>query len=284
MGVEFLKKNIPNGLYFIYSVLILYSMFNVFSFLWLFSSSLKGTQEMFSSSPWAVPKELVWSNYIDAWNIGNIGNYLLNSIYVTSIATFGTLFIASMAAYILGRVKFRMSNIILTFFLVAMMLPPFMIVIPLFNLLEKMSLLNSLNGLILVYITMQLPLNIFILTSFYKTIPSSMEEAAAMDGASPAKTFFKIMMPLTIPAIVACGVINVIVFWNEFLFALIFLSDKKVFTLSIGIFNLSQTADYSSNWGVLFAGMIISIFPVIILFLFFQRQFTNGISQGSVKM
>lgn len=268
---------------FIYGVLIVYCLFNVLSYVWLFLSSLKDSSEMFSSSPWALPENLVWSNYIDAWDIGSIGSYLLNSVYVTSLATIGTLLIASMAAYVLGRIEFRASNLILTFFLVAMMIPPFMIVIPLFDILQQLNLLNSLNGLVFVYITMQLPINVFILTSFYKSIPFELEEAAAIDGASPIRTFFQIMMPLTGSALVACGIINVLQIWNEFLYALIFLNDDNVFTLPVGIFKLNQIADYSSNWSILFAGMIISIIPILILFALFQRQFAKGIAEGSLK-
>lgn len=274
----------PYGTYFIYAVLIMYCMFNLLSFLWLFSSSLKAKTEIFTSSPWAFPVKAIWSNYADAWKIGNIGEYLINSVYVTTLATVGALVLASMASYVLGRIKFRMSDLVHTFFLIAMMLPPFMIVIPLFDILNQLSLLNSLNGLIFVYITKQLPLNIFVLTSFYKNLPPDLEEAAAIDGASPSKTFASVMMPLTFSAVVACGIINVLNIWNEFLFGLIFLSDKKVFTLPIGIFSLNQTADYSSSWSILFAGMIISVIPVLILFALFQKQFARGVSQGALKM
>jgi len=268
---------------FIYTILIIYCLLNISSFVWLFFSSLKGSSEILSSSPWAFPKELIWTNYIDAWNVGHIGTYLLNSVYVTFFATTGTLLLASMAAYVLGRIEFRGGNLILTYFMIAMMIPPFMIVIPLFDILKQLSLLNSLNGLIFVYITMQLPINVFILTSFYKNIPSDLEEAAAIDGASPFKTFFRVMMPITGSAMVACGIINVLKIWNEFLFALVLLNDEKVFTLPVGIFNLNQIADYSSNWSILFAGMIISVIPVLILFALFQRQFARGITEGSIK-
>lgn len=278
------KTHMSRGMYLIYAVLILYCLFNLLSFLWLFSSSLKGKTEIFSSSPWALPERAVWSNYADAWKIGNIGRYMLNSLYVTGVTTVVTLILASMASYILGRIKFKASGLVMACFMVAMMLPPFMIAVPLFDLLSQINLLNSLNGLILVYITKQLPLNIFVLASFYKGLPPDLEEAAAIDGASPSMTFARVMMPLTSSAMISCGIINVLNVWNEFLFGLIFLSDKKVYTLPIGIFYLNQAADYSSSWSILFAGMIMSVIPVLIIFALFQNQFATGVSQGAVKI
>jgi ABC-type glycerol-3-phosphate transport system permease component len=279
-----LNGNRSSSSYLLFTILILFCLFNLLAFLWVLSVSFKGMSEFLASSPWVLPKQLAWSNYVNAWKIGHIKEYLFNSVYVTSVSTVGCLIFSSMAAYILARIKFRFSGLIQVFFLLGMMLPPFMIVIPLFDILMKLSLLNNLNGLILVYITMQLPFNVFVLMSFYKNLPMDLEEAASIDGASPLAVFGRIMLPLTIPPLVACGIINILHIWNEFLFALVFLNDKKVFTLPIGIFNLNQAADYSSNWGVLFAGIVISSIPVLVLFALFQNQFTKGITQGAIKM
>lgn len=267
----------------IYTVLVLYAFLNISSFLWMFSTSLKPSSEIVSSSPFSLPQTVQWANYADAWGIGRIGSYLFNSLMVTTGATLAALMISSMAGYILGRVKFRMSGAVMGLFLAAMMIPPFMIVIPLYDVLDSVGLLDNLFGLTLVYIAMQVPLNTFILTAFHKSIPGELEESAAIDGASPTRTFFRIMLPLTGPALIACGIVNVLQIWNEFLYALIFIRDRELFTLPVGIFNLSQIADYSSNWGVLFAGMAMSVVPVLILFALFQRQFTAGVAQGSLK-
>ena len=129
----------------------------------------------------------------------------------------------------------------------------------------------------------KLPFSIFVLTSFYKGIPYDLEEAAVIDGASPLRTFAQIVMPLTLPAMVAVTINNLLNVWNEFLYALIFLTDKNIYTLPIGLFYLSQAAEYSSSWTILFAGMMISIVPVLIIFAVFQRQFASGVSQGAVK-
>lgn len=268
---------------YIYAVLGIYAVVNISSFLWMFATSLKSSREIVSSSPFSLPQSFDWQNYADAWEIGRIGSYMLNSLVVTGVATIAALVIASMAGYVLGRVTFKGSGVVMAVFLAAMMIPPFMIVIPLYDVLQSVGLLDSRTGLILVYIAMQVPLNTFILTAFHRTIPAELEEAAAIDGASPAKTFVRIMLPMTAPALVACGIVDVLIIWNEFLYALIFLRDPSLYTVPVGIFKLSQIADYSSNWGILFAGMAMSVVPVLILFAFVQKQFAQGISQGALK-
>lgn len=267
----------------VYAVLILYCCFNALQFLLLISGSLKGKAEIFSSSIWDLPEKAVWQNYADAWSISNIGKYTLNSLYVTGITLLLLIVLGSMAAYILGRVPFRASGLVTTFIMMGMMIPPFVIAIPLFNILNKLGLLNNLNGLILVYTAKQLPFTIFVLTSFYKGLPFDLEEAAVIDGASPVRTFARIMFPLTMPAVVSVSINNLINVWNEFLLALIFISKKKLYTLPIGLFHLSQAAEYSSAWTVLFAGMVISVVPILIIFAIFQKQFATGVAQGGLK-
>ena len=253
----------------VYAVLILYCGFNMLQFLLLISGSLKGKTEIFSSSIWSLPENPVWKNYADAWSISNIGKYTLNSLYVTGLTLLLLIIIGSMAAYILGRVRFRASGLVMSFIMAGMMIPPFVIAVPLFNILQKIGLLNNLNGLVLVYTAKQLPFTIFVLTSFYKGLPFDLEEAAIIDGASPVRTFGSIMFPLTMPAVVSVSINNLINVWNEFLLALIFISKKKVYTLPIGLFHLSQAAEYSSAWTILFAGMVISIVPSLIIFAIF---------------
>lgn len=268
----------------IFAVLAMYALTNVLSFVWVGAMSFKSSAEIMSTSPWAPPAALNWKNYVDAWTVGHIGGYMLNSVFVTSISTVVALAVSSMSGYILGKSNFRGSGVVMGIFMVAMMIPPFMIVVPLFDVLQSLGLVNSHWGLILVYIAMQIPLDTFILTAFHRTLPQQLEEAAALDGASPLRTFWQIVLPLTTPALIACGIVNILHIWNEFLYALVFLQDRTMYTLPVGIFNLGQVADYSSNWGILFAGMFISILPVLLLFAVFQRQFTAGVAQGAMKM
>ncbi len=268
----------------IFAILGIYAVINLFSFVWVAMMSFKSSKEIIGTSPWSLPETLHWKNFADALTVGRIGDYMLNSLIVTSVSTVVALLVSSMSGYILGRFQFRGRELVTGAFMVAMMIPPFMIVVPLFDVLETLNLLDSHVGLILVYIAMQVPLNTFILTAFHRTLPRQLEEAAALDGASPLRSFLQVVLPLTTPALVACGIVNVLHIWNEFLYALVFLQDRTKYTVPVGIFNLGQVADYSSNWGILFAGMLISILPVLILFAVFQKQFTSGIAQGAMKL
>ena len=268
---------------FVYLALTTHALFNVLCLIWLLSTSLKDSAEIIASSPWAPPEAALTENYAQAWTLGNMGTYLMNSVIVTTISTAAVLILGSLSGYIFARVDFLGRNVLKAIFMAAMMIPPFALVVPLFDALSWASLLNTRTGLILVYVAMQLPLTTFILTSFHQTLPLELEESAAIEGASASQTFRRIVLPLTGPALTACGVVNVLKIWNEFIYALTFVQDDSVYTLAVGIFRLSQLADYSSNWAILFAGMVISILPVLVVFGFFQRRFSSGIAQGALK-
>lgn len=268
----------------VFATLTVYALFNVFCLLWLISTSLKESSEILATSPWSLPEAFRWQNYVDAWTYGRMGTYLLNSVIVTSITTFAVLALGSLSGYVFARIPFRGRGALIAIFMAAMMVPPFALVVPLFDVLAYTSLLDTRTGLVLVYIAMELPLVTFILTSFHQTLPKELEEAAAIDGASPLRTFRRVVLPQTGPALTACGIVVVLRIWNEFIYALTFIKDEDVLTLAVGIFNLSQVADYSSNWAVLFAGMVVSVLPVLIVFALFQRNFTNGIAQGAMKL
>lgn len=264
--------------------LSLYALFNIACLIWLIASSFKSSGEIMTSSPWALPEEAKWSNFADAWTIGHMGTYLMNSVTVTVVATFVVLVLGSLSGYILGKVKFPGVNLVKTLFVAAMIIPPFALVVPLFEVLSKASLLDTRTGLIVVYIAMELPMTTFILTSFHETLPRELEESGAIDGASPFQIFRSIVLPLTSSAVIACAVVNVLHIWNEFIYALTFLSRDETYTLAVGIFKLSQLADYSSNWSILFAGMVVSILPILLFFILFQKSFSAGLSQGALKL
>lgn len=261
-----------------------YALFNILCLVWLLSTSFKGSSEILGTSPWTAPESLRWRNYSGAWSYGNMGTYLLNSVIVTTITTVAVLILGSLSGYVFARVQFPGRKVLLAIFMAAMMIPPFALVVPLFDVLAATGLLNTRTGLILVYVAMELPLVTFILTSFHQTLPKELEEAAAIDGSSPFQTFRRVVLPQTGPALTACGVVVVLRIWNEFIYALTFIKDEGVLTLAVGIFKLNQLADYSSDWAILFAGMVISVLPVLVVFAFFQRNFTRGIAQGALKL
>jgi N-acetylglucosamine transport system permease protein len=164
-----------------------------------------------------------------------------------------------------------------------MMIPGILGLIPLFFLMMNLNLLNSLMGISFIYAVSNIPFGVFILTTFYKALPKELEEAAAIDGCGYYRTFFKVMLPLSRSGLITVGIMNVLAFWNEYFMGLVFLQDKNKYTLPVGIAYLAQEAAYRTDWGALFAGLIISMVPLIIIYAIFQKRITEGLTAGAIK-
>jgi len=271
------------GRVLLYVFLVSYCLSSVGAFLWIASISLKSNPEFFSTSPWSLPQSPTLDNYRDAWTTAKIGTFILNSVIVTVVSVGVTLVVSSMAAYVLSRVQFRGNNALTTFFLLGLMIPGFLVIVPLYFLLRDMHLLGSLYGLIIVYIATQIPFSIYVLTGFFRTLPQELEEAAYVDGASALKVFVKIMLPLAGPGLASVALLNGLAIWNEFFFALVFLSEESKLTLPVGLFRLSINAEYSAQWTPLFAGLVLAMIPVLIVFGVAQERITKGLTLGAVK-
>lgn len=261
-------------------VLASYCLTSAAAFTWCVMVSLKSNPEFFSSSPWSLPKHVRAGNYVNAWKDAQIGRYFLNSVYVTSVSVGIGLVVSLMAAYVLARVEFRGRGLMRLFFLVGLMIPALLVIIPLYSLLRELHLLGSLTGLVIVYIATQIPFNVFVFTSFFATLPKELEEAAYVDGASPLRTFASIVVPQTGPAIASVALLNTISIWNEFFYALVFLTDDNRKTIPVGIFGLSLNAQYSADWVHLFAGLVITMIPMLLIFAFAQDRIAKGLSSG----
>jgi raffinose/stachyose/melibiose transport system permease protein/N-acetylglucosamine transport system permease protein len=190
--------------------------------------------------------------------------------------------ISTTAAYALSRIRFPFSRLVSAYFLIGYMVPLMLSVIPIYFLLPKIGLGTGLTPLILLYIASGIPFNTFVLGSYLASLPYEMEEAAAIDGASPFRTFWQIMVPLAMPGLVSVFFINFLSLWNEFFLALLFLRDENM-TLAVGLFGLLRRAQYSGTWAEVFAGMIISVAPVLIIFAFLQQRITKGLTFGAIK-
>jgi ABC-type glycerol-3-phosphate transport system permease component len=271
------------GRLLLYVFLVSYCLTSVGAFLWIASISLKSNPEFFATSPWSVPKSPSLENYREAWTTAKIGTFVLNSAIVTAVSVGVTLVVSSMAAYVLSRVQFRGSNALTTFFLLGLMIPGFLVIVPLYFLLRDLHLLGSLYGLIIVYIATQIPFSIYVLTGFFRTLPQELEEAAFVDGASALTVFARIMLPLAGPGIASVALLNGLAIWNEFFFALVFLSDESKLTLPVGLYRLSINAEYSAQWTPLFAGLVLAMIPVLVVFGVAQERITRGLTLGAVK-
>ncbi|MBX9471926.1 carbohydrate ABC transporter permease [Microcella sp.] len=264
-------------------VLVMYCLTSAAAFAWTVMVSLKTNPEFFSTSPWQPPSEPQFSNFADAWNGAKIGQFFVNSFYVTAVSVTVSLIIAAMAAYVLATISFRGRELTRLVFLFGLMMPPFLVIIPLYALLGNLGLLGSLNGLILVYIAIQIPFSVYLLTSFFSSLPMELEEAAALDGASSFRTFFSVVVPQMVPALASVALLNTLTIWNEFFFALVLLSDPSAWTIPVGILGLSVNATYSAMWVQLFAGLVITMIPMLILFSILQERIAKGVAIGGIK-
>jgi N-acetylglucosamine transport system permease protein len=297
-----------------YTLLVLYLLAVIYPMGWVFYTSAKSTQEFYKNpiglpqlftAPSAEGFHALSENYEKAWIGSKFSGYFINSVIVVSISLVLTLLMGSMAAYVLARFEFRGRNFFYSLFLGGLLIPMQLILIPLFFQFSDMgegltrifapiarslgmgeltiSLHNSHFGLILIYIAASLPFTVFTLTAFFRTLPGELREAAMMDGASEYRTFFQVMMPVARAGLVTVTIFNFLGLWNEYLFGLVFLSDDNLKTLPLGLASISMQAQYKSDFGLLFAGLVIAMLPTLIVYIFLQEQLTKGITAGAVK-
>lgn len=266
--------------------LLLWAVAVVGPLLWAVLASFKSNTEIFLGSPFAVPKDFDFGSYGRAWTEANIGQYFLNSVFVVTMSTAGTMLLSSMAAYVLARYKFVGNRVIYFLFVSGLAFPVFLALVPLFLLVDQLGLANSFTGLILVYIAYSLPFTVFFLAAFFKTLPTSVAEAAMMDGASHTRLFFQVMMPMARPALVSLTIFNIIGQWNQYILPVTIMqgeSPNPKWLLTQGLASINTSAGYQADWAALFAAVTISMLPMILVYAFFQRQIQQGLTTGAVK-
>lgn len=265
-----------------YIILGAWSLFTIFVFLWICVTSLKTNRELFVNV-WGLPKILQFKNYIAAWTQIKLGSFFLNSVGVVISAVIVILVLSAPASYILSRVKFRGSNLITTAFIAGIGIPVPLLFIPLFIILTKIKLINSLPGLALIYVAVSIPFTVYMLTGFFGSLPQELEDAAVVDGCTDIQVFSKVMLPLASPGLITAAIFNFIFLWNEYQLALVFLNDPNSRTLSLGLYNLSESLQYSGDWVGMMAAVIIVVFATIILYLVLSERMIAGITMGAIK-
>jgi raffinose/stachyose/melibiose transport system permease protein len=243
-------------------------------------SAFKSTQEIFKA-PFSIPDFANLVNFAKIWDQTNFLQYLLNSFVVTGASMALILTLGTMAAYALGRYRFFGASFILMFFIAGLTLPLKLAIIPLFMLMRDLGILNNQLSLIFVYTAMGLPSTVFIMTGFIRTLPNELEDAARMDGASEARIMWAIMLPLVRPAMVIAAIQNVVPIWNDFFFPLVFIQNDSLKTLPQGL--TTFMGEYTTDWGVLFAGLTLSAAPIIAIYIVLSRQFISGMTSGAIK-
>lgn len=249
---------------------------------WVVFTSLKDSPEIFAH-PWSPPAAWKIRNYSDAWTEASIGVYFVNSLLITIVTLLILIPTGAMAAYIFAKYPFRGSKLLFGTFLGGLAFPHFLVIVPLYLLINQMGLLDTKLGLVLVYVAYSLAFTVFVLTGFFQALPNELAEAAMLDGCGHGRTFFRIMLPLARPGILVVTVFNAIGLWNEYGFAKVLMSSRENFTLSLGMDNLMMTQQYQANWGALFAGMVILMTPVVALYWMFRDRIYETVVAGAVK-
>ncbi|WP_020666814.1 carbohydrate ABC transporter permease [Amycolatopsis nigrescens] len=269
------------------TVVWLFTAFNVFVLYWLISSSFKTPVEIFTQ-PFQLPRQWFvtgepFRNFVYAWNQAGFGSAFLTTVLLVGLSAVAVVAIAAPAAYALTRLGVRGSNGLTNFFAIGMGVPFQTVIIPLFVGMAEFRLVNNLFGLFLVYVALSLPFTVFLLTGFFRSLPDEMEEAAAIDGASPIRTFLSIMLPLARGGLITALILNAIGLWNETLLAIVFLQDNANFTLARALFTFYGAASYQSEYGGLIAGVTIVVLPMLVLYILLARRIITGLTLGAGK-
>lgn len=267
----------------VHAVLILFAVIAVFPFLWLLSTSFKPAAEIFTSEIHLVPETFTWENYqyLFAMKDNLFLKWIWNSVFVALLTTVLAVFLSATTAYALSRFNFPGKRGVMYSFLLTQMFPAAILIVPLYNLIKNLGLLNSYTGLILAYMTTALPFCVWMLKSYFDSIPVELEEAAKVDGLNTWGTFYRIVMPLALPGLAVTGFFAFITAWNEFLFALTFMSEQSAYTLPVGL--RTFVFQFRTDWHYMSAGAVLITIPVLLFFAVAQRWLVSGLTAGGSK-
>jgi ABC-type glycerol-3-phosphate transport system permease component len=269
------------------TALVGYSVLLVFPMVWVAYSSLKADDAIFAHT-FALPSfsSLRTENYSSAWTEAHFGEYFLNSVLVTSASVALIVALGSMAAYALARFRHPAGRVVFALIVAGLAIPAQLAVVPLFFELRALGLLNSRLGLIAVYTANGLPFAIFILAGFFRSLPRSLYEAAIVDGCGEFEAFVKVLLPLAKPALVTVAIFQFIGVWKEYFYAFMLVSgdsEGSARTIPLGLANLSIAAEYRTEYGMLFAGIMLVTIPILVVYLALQRHIVRGIAAGALK-
>ena len=243
-------------------------------------NSLRPSAEIFSD-PLGMPTGLYLGNYVEAWTEAQFGTYFVNSVLVTCSAVFVGTAVSALAAYPLGRYLFRGHGVLTAYFIAGLTLPIRLAAVPIFYLLASLGMIDSQIGLALVYAASGVPFSVFILTAFFRGLPDELEDAARIDGAGEFRIFSRVMLPLVRPALATVALFQFVQLWNDFFFPLILLRTTEKYTLPVGLTYFF--GQYQTDWGAVFAGLVITTLPLIVVFLLLTRHIVSGLVAGMSK-
>jgi N-acetylglucosamine transport system permease protein len=261
--------------------LAIWTVLIIVPLLWTLLSSFKTTSEIFAS-PFSLPKHWSFDNYVSAWTTAGIGRYFLNTVIVVGCALVIVMILGAMCAYVLARYKFFGNRFIYYLMLAGLTFPIFLAIVPLFFVLRNLGLLNTMPGLIVVYVAFALPFTVFFLHPFFRALPDEIGEAAEIDGCGEWRKFFQVMLPMASPGMAAVAIFNFLGLWNQFLLPIALNTKKDNYVLSQGMAEFASQAGYNVNFGRLFAAVVIMILPVAGVYILFQRQLQGSVAHGAL--
>ena len=278
---------------FIYLVLGLLAVLILIPVVWVMVASVKETIEHYGN-PWALPTHLHWQNFADAWTKANMGGYMLHSVLITVMALAILLVVALPASYCLARFKFVGNKLLNTCFMAGLFINVNYIVVPIYLMLSdadkwckttlgQAMLLNNHLVVAIVYAATALPFTIYLLSSYFATLPHDFEEAAYIDGAGYWRTMLEIIFPMARPSIITVILFNFLSFWNEYIIIKTLVTDRDQWTLPAGLLNLMQAQQSAAEYGPMYAGLVLVMLPVLILYICVQKNLTKGMTVGGLK-
>jgi N-acetylglucosamine transport system permease protein len=272
---------------FSHGFLLAWGVLVTFPLVWAVAQAFR-TDAAIVSDPWGIPTSLRWENFSRAWNASNIGDYFFSTLVVVSGGVFLTMLLGSMAAYVLARYEFPGNRVIYYGFVAGLTVPIFLALIPLFFVVRNLGALNTYHGLILVYVAFSLPFTVFFLHSFFRTLPTTVAEQAAVDGAGHVRIFFQVMLPMARPGLLSVGIFNLLGQWNQFLLPQTLMQQQTSFdpdrsVLAQGLVALAIQQGYRNDMSGLFAGMTIAMLPILVVYVAFQRQVQAGLTGATLK-
>lgn len=272
-----------------YLISLIWVVFTFVVVAWVICASLLTSGEIFSDTMMKSFFERLFSldlkmeNYVKAWRTQKVNVFFMNSLLYTVVSCTVIILVAAPAAYVLSRFKFKGNTVIQNLIATALGIPAIMIILPLFSIVTSLRMTNTRFTIIFLYIAINVPFTIFFLLTFFKNLSFTFEEAAAIDGCSPIKTFWLIMFPLAQPGIITVTIFNFITVWNEYFMSMIFANKTAVRPVAVGLYNMVQSMRYTGDWGGMFASVVIVFAPTFVLYLFLSEKIIAGVTGGAIK-
>lgn len=266
-----------------YIIVLIWVIFTFVLIGWVVLASLSTSPEIFSDHMLKFETGFHWENYAKAWKTQKVSVFFMNSLLYTIVSCTAVLLISAPAAYVLSRFKFKGNKLIQNLFAAGLGIPIIMVIMPLFGIISKLKLVNNRWMLMFLYTAMNIPFGIFYLLAFFKNLSFTYEEAAYIDGCSPIRTFWNIMLPLVQPGLVTLTTFNFITIWNEYFMSLIFANKTAVRPVAVGLYNMIQSMRYTGDWGGMFASVVIVFLPTFILYIFLSKRIIASVTSGAIK-